>query len=328
MNKTIATFLAVSAMALSLQSQAQTILGQTNTNTVVQGASSTTVKSQYTRIEGGSAVTIAAPNTEVIGTLRVTGPINAAIINVASPHGTLNVGNQLVNTKDTVIRNDVASIDRDAGLSNRITDETAARVAGDTDTLNSANTYTDNKVSTINTAVTNLTGTVSANATTAATATAVVQTNLDSERDARIAGNQQLSGRIDSTNNSLAQSNQNFANEVVERKARDAEHTTSIQKNTNAIAAESNRAQQAEAALSRETKQVGAMAMAAAAVAGAVPVGDKKTAVSAAVGGYSGHTAIAVGVTHMVKPNVRTFGAFSKVQGGKTGVAVGASFSF
>jgi hypothetical protein len=112
------------ASVIALSAQAQTVVGTTNTNTIVQGASSTTFTSQYTTIKGGSQVTIDAPNTVVQGTMRVTGPINAASINLASPHGTLNVANEIVNNKDTVIRNNVASVDRDTDLDNRKADKT------------------------------------------------------------------------------------------------------------------------------------------------------------------------------------------------------------
>lgn len=106
-------------------------------------------------------------------------------------------------------------------------------------------------------------------------------------------------------------------------------YTDSQISNTNtAVTNETQRAVNAEAVLSKETKQVGAMAMAAAAVGGAMPVGDNKTAVSAAVGNYANQTALAVGVSHFVKPNLKLFGAFSTVGGGKTGTAVGASISF
>lgn len=97
-----------------------------------------------------------------------------------------------------------------------------------------------------------------------------------------------------------------------------------------AVSAERDRAIAAEAELRKETKQVGAMAMAAAGVAGATPVGDKKSAVSMAAGTYSGQSAIAVGITHLINERTKVFGAVSGITSGngKTGATVGASYSF
>jgi hypothetical protein len=245
-----------------------------------------------------------------------------------------------------------------ANLNSEITTRTSevARVDGRIDATNTNVTNLTTAVNTNATTAATATAQVQTNLDTEVTRAKAAEADLDSrkadktaltaETAARIEGDKQLGnridatntsvttevirldGRIDSTDSALAQTNQAFANEVVERKAQDAEHTTSIQRNANAIAAESTRAQQAEAAISKEVRQVGAMAMAAAAVGAATPVGDKKTAVSVAVGGYSGEAAVAIGVTHMVKPTTRIFGSISSVSRGKTGVAVGASFSF
>lgn len=182
----------------------------------------------------------------------------------------------------------------------------------------------------------NLNTTIANNATTAANATALVQTNLNTERDARIAGDNDLKdrkadktalqaeeqARIDGDKRTEQASNTYTDARITQQSGADRAYTDK------AVGAERERAMAAEAAISKEVKQVGAMAMAAAGVAGATPQGDKQTAVTAAVGAYSGQTAIAVGVTRLVGEGAKIFGAFSKVSGGKTGVTVGASFSF
>jgi autotransporter adhesin len=78
----------------------------------------------------------------------------------------------------------------------------------------------------------------------------------------------------------------------------------------------------------KEVNAVGAMAMAASVVGGVSVAEGKSTAVTAAVGNYGNATAVAVGVTHIVAPNKRVFGTISRASGSKTGVGLGASFSF
>ena len=78
----------------------------------------------------------------------------------------------------------------------------------------------------------------------------------------------------------------------------------------------------------KEVNAVGAMAMAASVVGGVSVAEGKSTAVTAAVGNYGNATAIAVGVTHIVAPNKRVFATIGRASGSKTGVALGASFSF
>jgi autotransporter adhesin len=245
------------ASVIALSAQAQTVVGTTNTNTIVQGASSTTVTSQYTTIKGGSQVTIDAPNTVVQGTMRVTGPINASSINLASPHGTLNVANEIVNNKDTVIRNNVASVDRDTDLDNRKADKTTVTSdieVAKTDAVALANGYTDSEIEA-----------------------------------------------------AKQQANNVGSNSVAQSKAYTDQQINQVRK---------------------EVDGVGAMAMAAS-VSGSVTIEPgKSTAVTAAVGSYGGSKAIAVGVTHIVAPNQRVFATISRATGSKTGMAVGASFSF
>jgi len=101
--------------------------------------------------------------------------------------------------------------------------------------------------------------------------------------------------------------------------------------NRQAITNETNRATAAEALLRQETRQVGAMSMAAAAAAGAggsMVTEAKPTSVSVAVGTYSSYGALALGVTHRVRENIRMYGTVSGGTSGKTGVGVGAAFSF
>jgi autotransporter adhesin len=78
----------------------------------------------------------------------------------------------------------------------------------------------------------------------------------------------------------------------------------------------------------KQVDAVGAVAMAASVVGGVSVADGKKTAVTAAVGSYGNSTALAVGVTHIVAPNKRLFGTISRASGSKTGMGLGASFSF
>ena len=107
--------------------------------------------------------------------------------------------------------------------------------------------------------------------------------------------------------------------------------TTAELVNSQAISSETSRATAAEALLRQETRQVGAMSMAASAAAGAgggLVTKAKPTSVSVAVGYYQGYSALSAGVTHLVTDNVRFYGALTGTQDGKKGGAVGASFSF
>lgn len=185
------------------------------------------------------------------------------------------------------------------------------RIAATNDRIDATNTAVGSLTMTVN-SVKQVTDSVTANDTVAKANAAATQTNLNAERDARIEGDK----RTEQASNTYTD------NRITQQSGADRAYTDK------AVGAERERAMAAEAAISKEVKQVGAMAMAAAGVAGATPQGDKQTAVTAAVGAYSGQTAIAVGVTRLVGEGAKIFGAFSKVSGGKTGVTVGASFSF
>ena len=175
--------------------------------------------------------------------------------------------------------------------------------------ISAANVYTDGKVSTLSTTVTN-------NAATAAAATAQVQTNLTAE----VTRAQTTEANLD---NKIATTNANLVTETTRATQAEA-------KLDNKIGAETQRAQQAEAELRKETRQVGAMALAAAAAAGATPTGDKKSAVTMAVGTYGGQQAMSVGVVHMISERTKVFGSVSGAVtgGGTVGAAAGAAFSF
>jgi hypothetical protein len=137
---------------------------------------------------------------------------------------------------------------------------------------------------------------------------------------------------LDATNatvdaNKKAQDNVNFSLQsgITNETNRATAAENNLQKQ---ISSESSRAQAAELAITREARQIGAMAMAAAAAAGATPVGDRKTAISAAVGTYAGYSALSIGASHIVNPRTKMFGSVTSSNGGTTGAAVGVSFSF
>jgi len=327
---------------------AQTVVGATNSNTIVQGASSTTIKSQYTRIEGGSQVTIAAPNTEVQGTLRVTGPINAASINLASPAGTLNVASELLANKqaltgkaslgqvnavneqvnvvrnsvtnlgDDVVRNASASADRDADLDTRKADKTAVesevtRVDGRIDTTNGRVTSVEGKVVNLRTDLTDETAARIEGDKRAATA---ANAYADAGDAATLSAAQ---GYADAGDQRTLNAAQNYADAGDRRTLGQANAYTDQQ-----IGAVRHEVAQVR----KQVDAVGAVAMAASVVGGVSVADGKKTAVTAAVGSYGNSTAIAVGVTHIVAPNKRLFGTISRASGSKTGMGLGASFSF
>lgn len=323
----LAVFAIYMAGALSAMSaHAQTTIGVTTSNTLIQG-SNAQVKGQYVTIDAASGIILKSPSITSSGAINTTGSVTAAKGYIQG----MDVGNELINAKDSIVRNAAASVDRDAALTNALTAETADRTAGDADLDNRKADKTT--VNALTTTVTNNAATAAAAnaATNAALATEVTtRTNQVADLDSRKADKSAVAAAITAEENAriagdvatLNSANRYTDSKIVTQSTSDRAYTDK------AVAAESSRAQAAEAALSKETKQVGAMAMAAAGVAGATPAGDKKTAITAAVGGYSGETAIAVGVTRLVKDNTKIFGAFSKVSGGKTGVTVGASFSF
>lgn len=307
MKKTIATFLAVSALALSVQ--AQTTVGVTTSNTLVQG-SNAQVKGQYVTIDAASAIILKSPSITSSGSISTSSSVTAAKGYIQG----MDVGNELINIKDSVVRNAAASVDRDNGIKDSLT-VINNNVSNLGDTVVQNNTVTNGRIDVTNdalaTEVTRAKGIEAGLQATKADKVAVAAA-ISAEENARIAGDIAVLNGAKSYTDS----------KIVNQSASDRAYTDK------AVTGERDRAMAAEAALSKETKQVGAMAMAAAGVAGATPVGDKKTAATVALGSYSGQTAIAVGVSHLIKENTRVFGAFSKVSGGKTGVTVGASFSF
>jgi hypothetical protein len=158
--------------------------------------------------------------------------------------------------------------------------------------------------------------TVEANAKTAATATAKVQTNLDTETAARIAGD----------TNAIAAANGYTNSEIVKAKADANAYADTGDRRTLGQANTYTDTQIGQ--VRKEVNAVGAVAMAASVVGGVSVAEGKSTAVTAAVGNYGNATAIAVGVTHIVAPNKRVFATISRASGSKTGVGLGASFSF
>jgi len=137
---------------------------------------------------------------------------------------------------------------------------------------------------------------------------------LAQERAERIAADNAISKRFEGTNNIIKQQGINL-------------EANSLKKANTAEARAIARAVAGDAELNTEMKKVGAMGLAAAA-ANATPTAGKSTAVSGAVGHYQGYSAVSVGITHLVRDNLRVYGSMSATEDGKTGSAVGASFSF
>jgi len=278
---------------------AQTVVGATNSNTIVQGASSTTIKSQYTRIEGGSQVTIAAPNTVVQGTLRVTGPINAASINLASPAGTLNVASELLANKQAIAGK--ASL----GQVNAVNEQVNAVRNSVTNLTNATNGKADQSaLDATNGRVTVVEGQV---------------VDLDSRKADKVAVTDDIAA---AKGEAIAVANGYTDSEVVRANS----HTDTGDRRT--LSSANAYTDQQIGQVRKEVNAVGAVAMAASVVGGVSVAEGKSTAVTAAVGNYGNATAIAVGVTHIVAPNKRVFATISRASGSKTGVGLGASFSF
>jgi autotransporter adhesin len=165
----------------------------------------------------------------------------------------------------------------------------------------------------------------------AASDQAVNGSQLHSEQEARVAGdtNTLNEAKADATakadeakREAVAQANGYTDSEIEASK----QHANSV--GSNSVAQSKAYTDQQISQVRKEVDGVGAMAMAAS-VSGSVTIEPgKSTAVTAAVGSYGGSKAIAVGVTHIVAPNQRVFATISRATGSKTGVAVGASFSF
>lgn len=347
--------------AFSTTAMAQTTIGVTTSNTLVQG-SNAQVKGQFVTIDAPSAIILKSPSIQTTGAIKTTGSVTAAKIYT----GGMDVGNELINAKDSIVRNNAASIARDNVINDNITAERTARIAGDTDTLNSANAYTDGKVSVLNTTIAN-------NALTAANATAAVQTNLDVEVANRTSEVARVDNRVTAVDNRVTKvetktqnitatagvtriqgdafidGNISAGSGIVDRGARRGEgiyegkaiangnDLMSIrqeamkyagQVGANTLSQANNYTDQRIGEVRRETNQVGAMAMAASIVGNVSPAPGKNFALTAGMGSYGGQAALAVGFTHRVAQNVQWTASVSTVSGGRTGVGAGVSWSF
>lgn len=334
-----------------------TASGTISSSQAIQTTGTGSINSAYGLTAAGGKFNVAGDT----GNVSTTGSVNVnGKVNINGSNGNIVTTGVFNANGKAIIHGDSGNIDTVGTVTtNRLTVNSGARIGGGLDVTNAkitrVATGTDdmdavnvgqlkntvkNATDAVQANVDTLTNTVTTNATTAATATALVQTNLDNEAtrakgveaglQATKADKVAVAAAISAEENAriagdvavLNSANNYTDSKIVNQSASDRAYTDK------AVTGERDRAMAAEAALSKETKQVGAMAMAAAGVAGATPVGDKKTAATVALGSYSGQTAIAVGVSHLIKENTRVFGAFSKVTGGKTGVTVGASFSF
>jgi hypothetical protein len=152
---------------------------------------------------------------------------------------------------------------------------------------------------------------VAEGAVTTSSKEVVTGSQLYSEQEARVTGDA----------DAVAQANGYTDSEIEAAK----QHTNTI--GNNSVSQANAYTDQQVKQVSKEVKEVGAMAMAASVVGSVSPQDGSKTVVTAAVGAYSGETAVAVGVTHQVLPKARLFGAVSRTSS-RTGVAIGASFSF
>lgn len=156
-------------------------------------------------------------------------------------------------------------------------------------------------------------------------AEAVLDSRINSETARAMSAENVLDTKINSETNRAVAVETNLGNRISSETTRATAAEAGL---GNRISSETQRAQAAEAAITMEARQIGAMAMSAAAAAGASPVGDKKSAITAAVGTYGGYSAVTIGAVRMINHRTKMYGSVTSANGGTVGAAVGVSFSF
>ena len=274
----------------SVGAMAQTVVGETNSNTIVQGASSTTVTAQYVDIKGTSQVTITAPNTQINGSQKVSGNLEvqghtkltgpSATIGGGSSVTTLSGHNTLVNSNytnlnsaQTFINGEKTEFRQGIGSSKTLTtiSQTGISTAG---SVTGAQIFTQgmevgneiiNLKNSVNSkasaaSVTNLTNTVENNRVNAASATAGVQSNLDAYKlsnDAAVSSKAdkseitRLDGRIDETNQAVFNLDARVTTEVTRLDGRIDATNTTVSNLTTTV--ETNRVEAAKATAQVQT---------------------------------------------------------------------------
>ncbi len=272
-----------------------------------------------------------------------------------------------IDTTNIRVTKEVARVD------GRINKEVQDRIDGDAATLNQANAYTDNAVQTeadariagdaalgsaiagtnvrITQEVTRLDGRIdglgadlSNEVTERKTEIKRVDKRIDTEAktrsDADIAINKRIDVESTERKADVFNLNNRVDQEIVDRVEGDRQTLESANAHTNQqVSNERDRALAAEAGLNRHINGLGAMTMAANAVAHTANPGNNKTSVGVGLGSYGGETAVAVGATHTrhievemsgeKRPVMVRYGAtLSKSRASRTGFGVGASFSW
>lgn len=179
--------------------------------------------------------------------------------------------------------------------------------------LSSANTYTDSKVTATQTTITAEVTRVDGRINTTNATVAANKVTASSEATAK-------------ANAALASANSYTDNQVA---TVNANSTAQLNEVRQEVKAERDRAVAAEGLLQREINAVGAMTMAISAANSSVAYSeDKKTSITVGYGFYGSEQAISAGVGHFINPQSRISANIAKSAAGKTGVGVGASYSF
>lgn len=268
--------------------------------------------------------------------------------NITATSGQTNVSGQLntnginnSNQKITSVANGaVASASTDAVNGSQLFTEQEARIAGDA-ALGAAIGATNERITT---EVKRLDGRIDTESAERKAEDVALHGRIDTEAKTRADADIALNKRIDVESTERKADVHNLNNrvdqEVVDRIEGDRQTLEEANSHTNnQVANERDRALAAEAGLNRHINGLGAMTMAANAVAHTANPGDKKTSVGVGLGSYGGETAIAIGATHTrhiemevdgkKKPMMVRYGAtLSKSRASRTGFGVGASFSF
>jgi len=234
------------------------------------------------------------------------GKVNAGTGVISATSSELINGSQLYTTNNNITSlTSTVSANKTAAANDATAKANAA--------LSSANTYTDSKItatqSTITTEVSRVDGRIDAtNSTVASNAT-------KASNDATAKANAALASANSYTDSQVATVNSNSTAQVNEARKE--------------VKAERDRAVAAEGLLQREINAVGAMTMAISAANSSVAYSeDKKTSVTVGYGFYGSEQAISAGVGHFINAQSRISANISKSAAGKTGVGVGASYSF
>jgi hypothetical protein len=240
--------------------------------------------------------TVSASSSEVVNGSQLY-TTNASVSNLTS---TVNTNQAALNALSTTVSNNFSD------LSNQATVKANA-------SLISGKAYTDSKILATEAVVTNEVARVDSRID--ATNSAVASNATKALNDATAKANAALASANSYTDSQVATVNSNS--------------TTQVNEVRKEVKAERDRAVAAEGLLQREINAVGAMTMAISAANSSVAYSeDKKTSVTVGYGFYGSEQAISAGVGHFINAQSRISANIAKSAAGKTGVGVGASYSF